>query len=135
MNNLLCFLFVIVLCVGLGNTINLPWQNSVHFKNALKLGNVLYIVCLKNGDSLGNHYINNGETYRFRFYDSIFKTKVDCSISQGGYLKYHREFRAYKGFGNFGKKNFWEAREDGIYFTHGKEIPKLEYKWIPYIKT
>jgi len=65
------------------------------------------------------------------------KTIFDCELKQGSsYYNYnfYARFRAYKGGGlivHYGKKNFWDAREDGIYFTHGKETPKLEYKWIP----
>ncbi|ESQ37814.1 hypothetical protein EUTSA_v10029254mg [Eutrema salsugineum] len=135
MNRFSCFLFVIVLCVGLGNA-KLWEKNSVHFRNSLHPGNILTIRCQLNKDDLGFHDLKPGETYDFSFRDSLFKTKVDCALQQGGpNQKFHANFRAYKGGGlivHYGKKNFWDAREDGIYFTHGKEAPKLEYKWIPF---
>ncbi|CAN7025665.1 unnamed protein product [Brassica oleracea var. botrytis] len=37
-----------------------------------------------------------------------------------------RAFEGGSGAFDHGKKNYWYAREDGIYFTHGQEVPKLE---------
>ncbi|KAG5402750.1 hypothetical protein IGI04_008869 [Brassica rapa subsp. trilocularis] len=48
-------------------------------------------------------------------------------------FRFHAKFMAYKSGGlilHYGKKNFWFCRDDGIYFTHGKQTPKLEYKWV-----
>ncbi|CDY30316.1 BnaA09g09610D [Brassica napus] len=35
-----------------------------------------------------------------------------------------RAFEGGSGAFDHGKKNYWYAREDGIYFTHGREIKK-----------
>ncbi|KAG2290780.1 hypothetical protein Bca52824_050384 [Brassica carinata] len=118
MSRLWCFLLIITLCVGLNNA-GLMEKNSVHVKNSLD-------------DFLGVHDLKPGQTFDFSFNDSIFKTKFDCTLAQGQGFIHQASFRAYEGGGfivHYGKKNFWDAREDGIYFTHGKETPKLEYKW------
>ncbi|CAN8242088.1 unnamed protein product [Cochlearia groenlandica] len=135
MNHFLCVLLVIFFYFRLGNA-ELWENNSVHFNNSLGPKNILKIDCVLNKDDLGFHFLNPGETYVFSFHDSLFKTKADCELWQGlgPTYKFHASFRAYEGGGiivHYGKKNFWDAREDGIYFTHGKEAPKLEYKWIP----
>ncbi|XP_010419276.1 PREDICTED: uncharacterized protein LOC104704980 [Camelina sativa] len=136
MNCLSYFLLVIVLCAGLNNAVLFPKtypKNLVQFTNVLGPENILKIHCVSKDDDLGYHYLRHGKIYSFQFDDSVFKTKFDCDLWQGSpYYKFHANFRAYEGGGfvvHYGKKNFWEAREDGIYFTHGIEMPKLEYKW------
>ncbi|CAH8254459.1 unnamed protein product [Arabidopsis lyrata] len=129
MNRLSCVMVVIALCIGFSNA---KMKNSVHFKNSLLPKNILKIHCLSDEDDLGIHFLNPGQTYNIRFNDSIFKTKIDCQLWQGINYNFFAKFRAYKSGGlivHHGKMNFWDAREDGIYFTHGKQIPKLEYKW------
>ncbi|CAH8263196.1 unnamed protein product [Arabidopsis lyrata] len=135
MNFFSYFLVVIVLCAGLSNA-KFNEKNSVVFKNSLGPKNVLKIHCISKDDDLGYNYLRPGQIYEFSFHDSVLKTKFDCELWQGRgpTYKFYANFRAYKGGGlivHSGKKNFWEVREDGIYFTHGKEIPKLEYKWSP----
>ncbi|CAD5333389.1 S-protein 9 [Arabidopsis thaliana] len=132
MNRLSCFLLVIGLCIGLSNA-NLKWneKNTVFFKSSLGRNNVLKIHCTSE-DNLGFHFLRPGETYDFSFHDSIVRSDFYCELWQGPNFKFHASFMAYQGGGlivHYGKKNFWDAREDGIYFTHGKETPKLEYKW------
>ncbi|KAL1209168.1 putative S-protein [Cardamine amara subsp. amara] len=104
MNRLSCVLLIFGLCIGLSNT---KWneKNSVFFKNSLGWNNVLKVHCISNDDDLGYHFLRPGGIYDFSFHDS------------GGFIVH------------YGKKNFWEAKDDGIYFTHGKEVPKLEYMW------
>ncbi|WZZ04860.1 hypothetical protein YC2023_090781 [Brassica napus] len=129
MNRLSCFLLVIGLCVGLSNAYE---KNSVHFKNSLGRNNILKINCLSNNDNLGFHFLRPGETYEFSFHDSVFKTEFFCDLWQGPNFKFHAGFTGYEGGGLivfFFPKNFWDAREDGIYFTHGQKTPKLEYNW------
>ncbi|CAN7059604.1 unnamed protein product, partial [Brassica rapa subsp. trilocularis] len=131
MNRLSCFLLTIGLCIGLSNA---KWneKNSVHFKNSLGRNNILKINCISNDDDLGFHYLRPGETYEFSFHDSVIKTEFFCDLWQGPNFKFHAGFTGYEGGGlivHYGKKNFWDAREDGIYFTHGQNMPKLEYTW------
>lgn len=129
MNRFWCFLLVIALCVWLSNA---KMKNSVHFRNSLLPKNILKIHC-RSEDDLGIHLLSPGQTYDIYFNDSIFKTKIYCQLWQGIDFKYYRYFMAYKSGGliiHHGKQNFWDARQDGIYFTHGQEIPKLEYKWV-----
>ncbi|CAN7084652.1 unnamed protein product [Brassica oleracea var. botrytis] len=105
---------------------------SVHFKNSLGRNNILKINCLSNNDNLGFHFLRPGETYEFSFHDSVFKTEFFCDLWQGPNFKFHAGFTGYEGGGlivHYGKQNFWDAREDGIYFTHGQKTPKLEYNW------
>ncbi|EOA18864.1 hypothetical protein CARUB_v10007487mg [Capsella rubella] len=131
MNRLLCFLLIIGLCVGLSDSFKFNEKNSVFFKSSLSRNNVLKIHCLST-DDLGVHFLRPGETYDFSFHDSFLTTSFGCFLWQGPNFKFQAEFEAYEGGGfivHYGKKNYWDAREDGIYFTHGKEIPKLEYKW------
>ncbi|KAG7571857.1 Plant self-incompatibility S1, partial [Arabidopsis suecica] len=137
MNCFSCFLLVIVLCAGLSSA-KFNEKNSIIFKNALGPKKVLRISCTSDNDEIGYIFLKRGQIHQISFHDSVFKTKFDCELSKGsgGFYDYnfYAKFRAYTGGGlivHYGKKNFWEAREDGIYFTHGKEIPKLEYKWIP----
>ncbi|XP_056850724.1 S-protein homolog 9-like [Raphanus sativus] len=133
MNHLLSFFIVIALCVELSRGKLFP-KDSVHFKNSLQPKNILRIHCVSEEDDLGDHLLNPGQTYNFSFYESIFTTKVDCVLLQGiGGYKFYALVRAYEGGGiivHYGKRNFWDAREDGIYFTHGWISPKLEYKWL-----
>ncbi|CAG7908182.1 hypothetical protein BRARA_D02370 [Brassica rapa] len=131
MSRLWCFLLIITLCVGLNNAGVLE-KNSVHFKNSLGPNNILRVDCSSKDDFLGVHDLKPGQTFDFSFNDSILKTKFDCTLAQGQGFIHQASFRAYEGGGfivHYGKENFWDAREDGIYFTHGKETPKLEYKW------
>ncbi|XP_010450777.1 PREDICTED: uncharacterized protein LOC104732878 [Camelina sativa] len=131
MNRLSCLMLVIGLCVGLSDAFIWNEKNTVFFKNSLGRNNVLKIHCLSS-DDLGFHFLRTGETYDFSFHDSIGKSIFYCYLWQGPNFKFHAEFEAYKGGGlivHYGKKNYWDAREDGIYFTHGTEKPKLEYKW------
>ncbi|KAF8114176.1 hypothetical protein N665_0040s0031 [Sinapis alba] len=130
-NRLWCFHLVITLCVGL-SCAKFYEKDSVHFNNSLNPNNVLKVHCISEQDDFGDHFLSLGQTYDFSFYESIKKTKVDCDLWKGPDFRFHAKFRAYEGGGfivHYGKKNFWDAREDGIYFTHGKELPKLEYKW------
>nr|VDD40476.1 unnamed protein product [Brassica oleracea] len=134
MNRFSCFLLTIALIVGSSNAI---WEkNSLHFKSSLRPGNTLRIRCLSNDDDLGVHLLSPGQTYDFSFHDSILKTYFDCTLDQGPNFSFHVSFTAYKSGGGiirYGKTNFWDAREDGMYFTHGQEAPKLEYKWILHV--
>ncbi|CAH8355104.1 unnamed protein product [Eruca vesicaria subsp. sativa] len=132
MNRLSCFLLTIALIAGSSNA--LFEKNSVHFKNSLRPGNILKIHCISDSDDLGVHFLNPGQTYDFSFHDSFLKTYFDCTLDQGLNFSFRVAFPAYKSGGGlvrFGKTNFWDAREDGMYFTHGTEAPKLEYKWAP----
>ncbi|CAN8244607.1 unnamed protein product [Cochlearia groenlandica] len=133
MNHLSCFVLVItlIMCIELSNGKSLL-KDSVHFKNSLRPNNYLKIHCKSDEDDLGVHFLSNGQTYDFSFYESILKTKVNCVLWKGPGFILRSAFRAYKGGGlivHYGKKNFWDVREDGIYFTHGQDLPKLEYKW------
>lgn len=124
------FLFIILICTGLSNAI---WEkDSVNFKNSLRPKNILRISCVSDQDDFGLHYLSPGQTYELSFKESVLKTKFDCELWQGSNYEFYATFRAYEGGGvivHYGKNNFWDAREDGIYFTHGKDTPKLEYKW------
>ncbi|WZY77566.1 hypothetical protein YC2023_023950 [Brassica napus] len=133
MNRFSCFLFAIVLCVGLGNS-KLFERNLIQFRNSLGPENVLTVFCRLNEHDQGYHHLNQGQVYDLLFWDSFFSNKAYCALWQGnGRQKYHAYFLAYKTGGlHFDKKNLWDCREDGIYFTHGKEIPKLENRWIPF---
>lgn len=128
-----CFgacLLVIALCVGLSNAI--LDKNSVHFKNSLGPNNILKVCCQSTEDDLGCPLLSPGQTREYSFNDSLLKTKIDCILAQGKNFMFSTSFRAYEGGGlivHYGKENFWDAREDGVYFTHGKETPKLEYTW------
>ncbi|EOA18850.1 hypothetical protein CARUB_v10007472mg [Capsella rubella] len=129
MNRLLCFLLVIGLCVGLSDSFE---KNTVFIKSSLGLDNALKIHCRSKDDDLGFHFLRTGETYDFSFHDGIAGTLFACDLWQGPNFKFHTSFVAYESGSlvfHHGKKNYWDAREDGIYFTHGKEMPKLEYKW------
>ncbi|EFH49978.1 hypothetical protein ARALYDRAFT_909503 [Arabidopsis lyrata subsp. lyrata] len=130
MNRLLCFLFVMALYVGLGNA-QFGKKNSLHFKNSLSPGKDLSIYCTFNKESLGSVDLNSGETYVFSFHGKFdFKNKIDCNFRKESFYAKIRAFESGTGAFDHGKKNFWDAREDGIYFTHGKKTPKLEYTWI-----
>ncbi|EOA37673.1 hypothetical protein CARUB_v10012301mg [Capsella rubella] len=129
MNRLSCFVLMIALCVGFSNA---RPKNTVHIFNYLLGKNILRVHCISDEDDLGTHLLNPGQTYNFSFQDSVFKTKVDCQLWQGINFKFFKKFRAYESGGvivHYGKQNFWYAKEDGIYFTHGQEAPKLEYNW------
>ncbi|VYS53237.1 unnamed protein product [Arabidopsis thaliana] len=136
MNCFSYFFLVIILCAGLNNA-KFNEKNSVIFKSSLGPKKLLRIHCTSEHDDTDYVYLRHGQTYAFSFHDSVLKTIFDCELKQGSsYYNYnfYARFRAYKGGGlvvHYGKRNFWDAREDGIYFTHGKETPKLEYKWIP----
>ncbi|CAL9234247.1 unnamed protein product [Arabidopsis halleri] len=55
---------------------------------------------------------------------------MDCDIRELQYkLVRIRAFQGASGSFDHGKTNYCDIREDGIYFTHGKDIPRLEYKW------
>ncbi|CAN8288628.1 unnamed protein product [Cochlearia groenlandica] len=134
MNRLLCVFLVIGLCVGVSNARRAKFgeKNTVFFKNSLGFNKVLKVHCLSHDDDLGYHSLRIGETYDFSFNDSLLKTKFFCDLWQGPDFKHHAGFTAYEGGGlivHFGKRNYWEAREDGVYFTHGHTWPKLEHKW------
>ncbi|KAL9278323.1 putative plant self-incompatibility S1 [Arabidopsis thaliana] len=127
--NHLCFLFVMALCIGLSNT-NLWEKNLVQFKNSV--GKQINIFCKLNDKQLFNLSLNPGEIYDYRFHGEFVTTnKMDCDIREIIQNRFVR-IRAYQGSsGSFdhGKTNYWDIREDGVYFTHGKDVPKLEYKW------
>ncbi|RID41912.1 hypothetical protein BRARA_J01835 [Brassica rapa] len=129
-----CFLIIIALCAELSNGAVFP-KDSVHFNNSLQPNNILRVHCISDEDDLGDHFLSHGQTYDFSFYESIFKTEVICGLWQGPSFEYYALFKAYEGGGlivHYGKKNYWDAREDGIYFTHGFYPPKLEYRWSAY---
>ncbi|CAN8257240.1 unnamed protein product [Cochlearia groenlandica] len=132
MMNRLCSLFIIaLLCVGLSNAIKI--KNAVHFINSLGQNNTLRIHCISDEDDLGYHFLSPEQTYNFSFYDSIMGTRISCELGHGVDYSFHAKFMAYESGGlirRYGKNNFWDAREDGIYFTHGQKTPKLEYKWV-----
>ncbi|KFK30211.1 hypothetical protein AALP_AA7G232300 [Arabis alpina] len=131
MNPSWCLLLVIAFCVGLSSAAILE-KNSVHFKNSLSPNDILKVCCVSADDDFGCHLVKNGQTLDFSFNDSILKTKIDCYLGHGPTYLHSRTFRAYESGGlivHYGKQNFWDARDDGIYFTHGTEAPKLEYKW------
>ncbi|CAN7067924.1 unnamed protein product [Brassica rapa subsp. trilocularis] len=129
-----CFLIIIALCAELSNGAVFP-KDSVHFNNSLQPNTILRVHCVSDEDDLGDHFLSHGQTYDFSFYESIFKTEVICGLWQGPGFEYYALFKAYEGGGlivHYGKKNYWDAREDGIYFTHGFYPPKLEYRWSAY---
>ncbi|CAN7000697.1 unnamed protein product [Brassica oleracea var. botrytis] len=121
MNRFSCFLFAIVLCVGLGNS-KLFERNLIQFRNSLGPENVLTVFFRLNKHDQGYHHLNQGQVYDLLFWDSFFSNKAYCALWQGnGRQKYHAYFLAYKTGGrHFDKKNFWDCREDGIYFTHAE---------------
>lgn len=117
------------LCVGLGSA-KLWAKNGIHVKNSLGPGNTLMVFCKWNDEQLGTVFLSTGQTYDFSFRGKfVFKNKIDCNLSQGTHIATIRAFESGSGAFDHGKQNFWDAREDGIYFTHGSEAPKLEYKW------
>ncbi|KAL9281617.1 S-protein 8 [Arabidopsis thaliana] len=131
MHSLSWFLLVIGLSVGLSSG---KWneKNSVIFTNSLGRNKVLKVNCISNDDNLGFQFLRHGQTYDFSFHDSLFKSEFYCDLWQGPNFKLHAAFTAYEGGGlivHYGKKNFWDVRDDGIYFTHGQKMPKLEYTW------
>ncbi|CAH2077725.1 unnamed protein product [Thlaspi arvense] len=133
MNRLSCFLLAMALYVGLNNAAVFE-KNSVHFKSSLGPDSSLRIHCVSDQDDLGVHFLRPGQTYDFSFHDSVLKTIIECNLYWMGPrgAGHGASFRAYEGGGvivHYGKQNFWDARVDGVYFTHGKETPKLEYKW------
>ena len=131
MKRISCFLIVIALSAELSNGESYD-KDSVHFINSLNPNNILRVHCLTHDDDLGYHLLSPGQTYEFSFYESIFTTKVNCALWQGPGFKFYAIFRAYTGGGfivHYGRKNFWDAREDGIYISHGKDSPKLKYNW------
>ncbi|CAH8362176.1 unnamed protein product [Eruca vesicaria subsp. sativa] len=124
-----CFLIIIALCAELSNGAIFQ-KDSVHFNNSLQPNNILKVHCVTKEDDLGDHLLSHGQTYEFSFYESIFKTEVICGLWQGPGFKLYALLKAYEGAGfHYGKTNYWDAREDGVYFTHGSLSPKLEYKW------
>lgn len=131
MNRFSCLLLVIAFCVGLSNAAVFK-KNSVHFKNSLNPNTILRVCCSSNGDDLGCPILNPGQTREYSFYDSVLKTKIDCTLTKGKDESYQISFRAYEGGGvivHYGKEYFWDAREDGLYFAHVNETPKLKYTW------
>ncbi|ESQ55952.1 hypothetical protein EUTSA_v10027181mg [Eutrema salsugineum] len=133
MNHFSCFLFVMALCVGLGNA-KLFAKNGLHFKNSLDPNDNVDISCKLNGEQMGGFvYLTPGQTYDFMFHAPFVpKNKIDCFITKklGALSKANiRAFECGSGAFDHGKQNFWDLREDGIYFSHGKETPKLEYNW------
>lgn len=133
MNHIFSFLFVIALCVGLINAAINKQKNSVHFRNDLGPNNTLWIHCISDEDDFGDHFLTLGETYDFSFYDSVVGTLIKCDLGKGIRFRFHAKFIAYEGvwlIPHYGQMNFWYAKEDGIYFAHGKDIPKLKYTWI-----
>lgn len=63
----------------------------------------------------------------------LVRTTIDCNLVKGSTFVHHSYFRAYEGGGfisHYGKQVFWDAREDGVYLSHGKDTPKYMYKWI-----
>ncbi|CAH8262704.1 unnamed protein product [Arabidopsis lyrata] len=129
MNNILRFLFVMVLCVGLGNA-KIWGKNLVQFKNSVE-GKQVNIFCKLNNKQLFVVFLEPGEIYDHWFHGQFVTTnKMDCDIRELQYkLVRIRAFQGASGSFDHGKTNYWDIREDGIYFTHGKDIPKLEYKW------
>ncbi|CAH2079041.1 unnamed protein product [Thlaspi arvense] len=105
--------------------------NFIQFKNSLGPQNKIYISC--GGNVAFNFFLNPREIYNFSFHGYTFKKNViDCVITQTIAKDKMAKIRAYSGGSalfEHGKKNYWDFREDGIYFTHGKAIPKLDYKW------
>lgn len=134
MNHFSCFLFVMALCVGLGNA-KLFGKNHVNFKNSIYPGDVLQIFCKLNGEQLFQLWLNFGESYDYSFHGQYVTTnKMDCFLLQGKgklftFSTWIRAFEGASGAFDHGKENFWDCRPDGIYFTHGTEAPQLEYKW------
>ncbi|EOA19636.1 hypothetical protein CARUB_v10002986mg [Capsella rubella] len=132
MNGFSCFLFVMVLCVRSSDG-KLFGENLVQFKNSLNPGKQIKISCTLNKKEQFQLFMDPGETYDYKFHGKyLLKNKMDCQLTQG--VLGDVLFRAYEGASGIfdhGKQNFWDVREDGVYFTHGKETPKLEYKWIP----
>ncbi|EOA22535.1 hypothetical protein CARUB_v10003189mg [Capsella rubella] len=130
MNHLSYFLFLMVLCVGLGNAF-LFEKNFVQFQNSLILDKQILIFCKLNDHQIFLVFLNRGEAYNYRFHgEFVPRNKMDCDIREEP--RKHVRIRAYEGPSgafDYGKTNYWDAREDGIYFTHGKDVSKLEYKW------
>ncbi|KAL0694198.1 hypothetical protein Bca4012_061378 [Brassica carinata] len=130
MNRFSCFLFIMAVSIGLGNA-KLFAKNHIYLNNSLNPGNELQVFCKWNGEQIGTFFIQPGETDDFSFHDKFVpKNKIDCTFRQiRGPSVMIRAFEGGSGAFDHGKKNYWYAREDGIYFTHGQEVPKLEYKW------
>jgi len=105
------------LCIGLGNT-NMWEKNLVQFKNSV--GKQIKIFCKLNDKQLFNLSLNPGEIYDYRFHGEFVTTnKMDCDIREIIQNRFVR-IRAYQGSsGSFdhGKTNYWDIREDGVYFT------------------
>ncbi|ESQ37438.1 hypothetical protein EUTSA_v10002720mg [Eutrema salsugineum] len=131
MNRIWCSLFIIALCIGWSNALK---KNSVHFKNSLGQNNILRIHCTKDDDDLGYQQLSPGQTYDISFHDSLWGMRINCDLWQGLDYRFHAHFLAYEGgliIPFVGKNNFWDAREDGIYFTHDiLKVPTLKYKWV-----
>ncbi|KAF8093497.1 hypothetical protein N665_0383s0124 [Sinapis alba] len=130
MNRFSCFLFIMALSIGLGNA-KLFAKNHIYFINSLDPENEIQIFCKWNDEHIGTFFLKPGETDDFSFHDKFIpKNKIDCTFRQiRGPSVMIRAFEGSSGAFDHGKTNYWYVREDGIYFTHGQEMSKLEYNW------
>ncbi|EOA22471.1 hypothetical protein CARUB_v10003119mg [Capsella rubella] len=131
MNHLSYFLFVMVLCVpGLGNA-KLGGKNLVQFKNSLISAKLINIFCKLNNHKLFIVFLKRGQIYKYSFHGQfVTRNKMDCDIREENLKSvWIRAYQGSSGAFDHGKTNYWDIREDGIYFTHGKDVPKLEYRW------
>lgn len=129
MNRFSYVLFVMALCVGFGNA-KLFGKNLVQFKNSIQ-GKQVNAFCKLNGQQIFTVFLNTGEVYDYWFHGQyVPQNKMDCDIRElGTRFVRIRAFQGASGAFDHGKQNFWDVRVDGIYFTHGKDVPKLEYRW------
>ncbi|KAF8093490.1 hypothetical protein N665_0383s0117 [Sinapis alba] len=113
MNRFSSFLFIMALSIELGDA-KLFAKKHIYLTNSLVPGNDLQVFCKWNGEQIGTFFLKPGETDDFSFQDKFIpKNEIDCT-----FLQKHGRSVMIRAF-----------EEDGIYFTHGQEVPKLEYKW------
>ncbi|CAN1803708.1 S-protein homolog 74 [Linum perenne] len=104
---------------------------TVHIKNELSSGQVLYVHCHCTDHDLGDHYINTGVEFNWRFKPHFIRKNLwQC------YLAPDKNHQAYFHVYDFKTPPYdfdliFAAKEDGVYYRNqDNNVDEYFSKWL-----
>ncbi|CAN1306642.1 S-protein homolog 74 [Linum perenne] len=104
---------------------------TVHVKNKLSSGRVLYVHCHCTDHELGDQYINIGVEFTFRFRPHFFRKNLwQCYLAPD--YNHHAYFHVFDDTTPRRVYDIiFEAREDGVYYINQEsEEDEFFSKWL-----
>ncbi|CAN1144142.1 S-protein homolog 74 [Linum perenne] len=104
---------------------------TIHIKNELKSGQVLYAHCHCTDHDLGDHYINVGDEFNWNFKPHFIRKNLwQCYLTPD--KTHHAYFHVYDSkTPTFDFDLIFAAREDGVYYINqDSHVDEFFSSWL-----